>query len=108
MPAYVCLCGAVTPRRMCTRCTHQRQQDKAARRPRSWTERQRRAEAVAQWVAAYGYVCPGWQAPPHPSHDLTADHIDPVARGGDESGDLTVLCRPCNSRKRDQLNATHT
>lgn len=62
-------------------------------------ERQRRAQAVAAWRAEHGDWCPGWGVAAHPSTDLTADHVIPVAAGGGEGGALTVLCRPCNGRK---------
>lgn len=65
---------------------------------RDHAERQRRARAVAAWVAQHGWVCPGWQRPPHPSHDLTAAHSVAVANGGAHSP-LTVLCRRCNSQQ---------
>ena len=67
---------------------------------RDWAERQRRASAVLAWVEVNGWVCPGWGREPHASRDLTADHVTAVARGGG-SGALEVLCRSCNSRKRD-------
>ena len=62
-------------------------------------ERERRAATVAEWRNTYGNWCPGWAVPPHPSTDLTADHITPVDAGGDEAGPLAVLCRGCNGRK---------
>jgi 5-methylcytosine-specific restriction endonuclease McrA len=31
--------------------------------------------------------------------NLTADHIVPIARGGDPLGPLRILCRSCNSRR---------
>jgi len=35
-------------------------------------------------------------------HDLTVDHITPLARGGNHHmSNLQTLCRSCNSRKRD-------
>lgn len=40
-----------------------------------------------EWVQANGWVCPGWQRPAHPSHDLVTDH------------DVGVLCRRCNAVK---------
>lgn len=61
-------------------------------------ERARRREAVRAWVSINGWVCPGYQRDPHPSHDLTAAHVVAVARGGTHSP-LLVLCRPCNSRQ---------
>ena len=65
---------------------------------RSWAERQRRANTVDNWVRLHGYLCPGWGRPAHESHDLTADHVTPVSRGGGD-GPLQVLCRACNSRR---------
>lgn len=88
------------------RCpTHRRHRDNAtlhakrARRPYSRTEQQRRAAAVATHLATRGPWCPGWLVAGHPSTDLTADHVTPVAAGGAEDGNLEVLCRSCNSRK---------
>lgn len=63
------------------------------------SDRDRRATAVAQHRAQHGDWCPGYGRPPHASTDLTADHIEEIALGGDPHGDLQVLCRSCNSRK---------
>lgn len=63
-----------------------------------FAERERMRRAVSDHIAAFGYWCPGWQRPPHPSTDLTADHLLPRAEGGNGT-DLAVLCRPCNSRR---------
>jgi hypothetical protein len=111
MPLRPCLdCG--TPGRG-TRCpTHQaqRQRAKDARRPqrRSHAEQQRRRQAVADHVATYGWVCPGWQGhPPHPSHDLTAHHADAVGAGGSEHGPLVVVCRSLNSSIGSRTDAGH-
>lgn len=49
-------------------------------------------------------VCPGWDRPAHPSDDLTADHVLPRARGGEQGGPLRVLCRPCNSARQATLD----
>ncbi len=68
---------------------------------KSWAEVNRRAQAVADWRAKFGDWCPGWGTEPHAATDLTADHIIPVAAGGPETGELSVLCRICNSRKRN-------
>lgn len=62
-------------------------------------ERLRRAEVVTLHVALNGWTCPGWGVEPHPSRDLTADHVEAVAAGGAEDGPLRVLCRACNARK---------
>lgn len=51
----------------------------------------------------YGDVCPGWQREAHPATDLTVDHVIPKsAGGGDDRANLQVLCRSCNSSKRNR------
>ncbi|RVW03018.1 hypothetical protein EGT50_09930 [Rhodococcus xishaensis] len=70
---------------------------------RDWQERQRRARAVRDHVAQHGNWCPGVGRPPHAAADLTANHVVPIARGGDPRGPLTVVCRPCNSRQADRF-----
>lgn len=65
---------------------------------RNPAERRRRADAVAAHRARYGNVCPGFQRPPHPANDLTAQHADALVLGGSPDQPLTVLCRACNSR----------
>jgi predicted kinase len=67
-------------------------------------ERRRRADTVRVHVEQHGWVCPGWQRAPHAAQDLTADHVQPTARGGAQSGPLRVLCRPCNSARRAELD----
>ncbi|HEU4540323.1 MAG TPA: hypothetical protein VFR23_04275 [Jiangellaceae bacterium] len=105
MPLRPCLeCGALSQGTRCPNHTRSREQPrhqraKRAKRPYTWAEQQRRAQAVRAWIAEYGYVCPGWHTPPHPSMDLTADHIVAFAINHDERGDLGVLCRTCNGRK---------
>lgn len=34
--------------------------------------------------------------------DLTADHVIPLSKGGTNEGPRRVLCRRCNSRRRDR------
>jgi 5-methylcytosine-specific restriction endonuclease McrA len=71
------------------------------RRDATTTERgygaahQRRARAV---IAAHP-----WCEECGSTHDLTADHIIPLARRGNPLGELRVLCRPCNSRRGAEL-----
>jgi 5-methylcytosine-specific restriction protein A len=105
MPIRPCLdCGTLT---QSTRCPpHQRPRDlaalrgKRARRPRATpAEDRRRRDTVDAWRAQHGNWCPGWLIDPHPSDDLTADHIHAVGAGGSEYGELGVLCRSCNARK---------
>lgn len=105
MPLRPCLdCGALSQGSRCQAHTRSRERPhhlraKRAKRPYTYAEQQRRAETVRAWVQAYGYWCPGWHTPPHPSQDLTADHEIAVAVNGDERGELAVLCRSCNGRK---------
>lgn len=118
MPTRPCLGSTLHPQghtlttrkgSRCESCANhveaERTRGKRARRPYTARERTRRAEAVAAHRAEHGDWCPGWQRPPHPSGDLTADHVVPVGAGGAEQGDLTVLCRSCNSRKKDQTHS---
>lgn len=60
--------------------------------------RRRRAAVVAEWRRRHGDWCPGYQVPPHPATDLTAQHGDALVEGGAAGQVLTVLCRACNSR----------
>jgi 5-methylcytosine-specific restriction protein A len=64
-------------------------------------EIRRRRQAVLDHLEAYGAVCPGWRVQMHEVSpaQLTADHIVPIAAGGDPHGPLQILCRSCNSRK---------
>lgn len=106
MPLRPCLdCGALSQGARCPGHTRVKQrgydQAKRAIRPYTSAERKRRAEAVAQHRQQFGDVCPGYMRDPHPSTDLTADHPHAVARGGAEDQPLTVLCRSCNSSKKD-------
>lgn len=65
--------------------------------------------AIDDHVATHGLICPGWGRPPHPvasAADFTADHIVARASGGtDDPSNVAVLCRPCNSAKRDRIAA---
>lgn len=63
------------------------------------TQRQSR-ELRAAWVARHGWTCPGWKRAPHPSRDLTLDHVIPVVEGGQFCGPVRVLCRSCNSARQ--------
>lgn len=90
----------------CGYCQTIWQYAKDQRRPdrRSYAEQQRRRQAVAEWVAVMGYVCPGVKPLGHAPHaadpdrnPLTAEHIDAFALTHNERGPLTVLCRSINS-----------
>ncbi len=113
MPLRICLgwhdetCRERTPNPRCPRhdamrkrASNARHRPHRERRPGyGAAERRRRADAVTQWRDEHGDMCPGYQRPPHPASDLTADHVISVASGGREDGPLVVLCRSCNSRK---------
>ena len=62
-------------------------------------ERDYKARAVAEWVARYGWVCPGYQVAQHESYELSADHLTPLSWGGDPLGPVQILCKSCNSRR---------
>lgn len=65
--------------------------------------RRTRNQMIRDHVATHGWTCPG--APerghlPHPSFDLTADHIISVSEDGtNDRANLRVLCRPENIAK---------
>jgi len=89
-------CGTPTAATRCVACESTYQRKRNARRAHyrgQWTTIARLA--VAAHRAEYGDWCPGWQCPPHPATDLTADHVEPrsLARG------VRVLCRSCNARR---------
>ena len=65
-----------------------------------YAERKRMRETVANHIKRAGYTCPGHRREAHEAYDLTADHVTPASKGG-LGGPLSVLCRSCNSRKRD-------
>jgi hypothetical protein len=54
---------------------------------------------LVAWVAQHGWLCPGWQRPPHPSRDLDVDHVAPRSR----AAGVSVVCRKCNARKRSTM-----
>lgn len=111
MPLRPCLgtpgkrCGKLTPNTRCPECARVHERNRTQRPTnltRDWAERQRRAATVAEHRGRHGEHCPGWRRPPHPvvpPNVLTADHRTAVADGGDPRGELTVLCRVCNSAK---------
>lgn len=72
----------------------------ARRKRQTWAHKSTAKRIVAQHVATYGWVCPGWTHDPHPCTDLTADHIVPLARGGTNNpSNYRVMCRPGNSSR---------
>ena len=99
MPKFFCtVCDVVSDQR---RCPAHRVIRKDTRRKKtvSYAQRMYRKKAVEAYKKIYGNVCQGYRRAPHPSNDLTADHIMPTSRGGDEFGELQIYCRSCNSSK---------
>lgn len=79
-------CGTLTPRTRCPRCEQQRQTQRNRRRTHyhgDWQTQSARARAA--WVAEHGWVCPGFNRPPHPATTLQLDHTTGL-----------VLCHRCN------------
>jgi 5-methylcytosine-specific restriction protein A len=110
MPKRPCLdCGRLTANK--SRCdSHQaayaarQEQLRGSSTARGYTSSWRRtaAQMIARHKALYGDWCPGYLTPGHVSGDLTVDHIVPKKKGGtDSAANLRVLCRSCNSRKKD-------
>jgi 5-methylcytosine-specific restriction enzyme A len=85
-------CGALTRRSRCPTCQARRDAARGTTAQRGYgAAHQRRAHAA---IAAQPW-CSNCGA----TTDLTADHITPLARGGDPLGPIRVLCRRCNSRR---------
>ena len=96
------ICGVMTSRG--PRCVlHPRTSGIGANRAihtsREWTALSKRM--IARHRGQYGDLCPGDGAEhaPHPTMDLTLDHIIPLAEGGAalDPGNTRILCRSANS-----------
>ena len=63
--------------------------------------RRLRKRLIGRHVARYGYLCPGWERPPHLAARLSVDHVVPDALGGEryDADNLQVLCTLCNRVK---------
>ncbi len=92
MPRRCLSCAALCSATRCPVCAAGRKAVRNAHAPAA-------AAIVAAHRAAVGDWCPGYGRPAHQSTDLTAEHSTPISRGGEVDG---VLCRSCNSRKRDR------
>jgi 5-methylcytosine-specific restriction endonuclease McrA len=116
VPTRICLgCGGLTAkpsqRGYCPECQRDYESTRPSREvydsPR-W--RRLAARVLRAWVRANGWWCPGYGREAHASHDLTADHIDPLAAKGNpwDESNIGVLCRGCNGRKAADLPATRS
>jgi 5-methylcytosine-specific restriction protein A len=84
--------------------TRDRKRGSGAQRGYDTAWRKLAASIIAEHRATVGNYCPGYGVASHASDALTVDHIIPKAAGGsDDRANLAVLCRGCNSRKRDRL-----
>ena len=99
-------CGTPTQRTRCPEHTAAHERARPSRRIRGrydarWQRLSKIARARQPW-------CSGYNRPPHASDDLTGDHRDPL--NGETRfvrlEDIDVLCRACNSAKRDRMDST--
>lgn len=103
MAAGLIICGVCRKLRRTSPCDACRR----ARRPdlNDQGERVRRQQAIDAHVQQHGLRCPGWPEGGRKPHlvssrrELSADHEQAVAAGGDPHGKLVVRCIPCNSAK---------
>jgi 5-methylcytosine-specific restriction protein A len=73
----------------CSRCARRRRGTTSQRGYGAAHQRRaRRAIALEPWCSTCGST-----------RDVTADHVIPLAHGGDPLGPLRVLCRSCNSQR---------
>lgn len=95
-------CPTLTTGRRCD--THQLRRDDPATRTRNsrkWKNTSTRI--LKEWRALHGDWCPGdHHHKPHPSLDLTVDHLDELTTTGHDTGRYRVVCRPENSARRDR------
>lgn len=88
--------------RHCPECERQRTRSRDLSHYNDREYREQRAELVRIEPWCHNPKCP-YDDVGSTANPLTADHVIPVAQGG-RAGPLTVLCKRCNSGKRDRTN----
>lgn len=113
MPMTPCLdCGRLhrNPSR-CGRCETLRNVKRGSSTKRGYGSQWKmlREGVLRAYIAMNGLVCPGYERESHEVDEsaLTVDHITPKAYGGtDDISNLQVLCKSCNSSKKDKVKAS--
>lgn len=110
MMAVACLglpgrrCFNVTPTgprcRDCAREWDRERRRSYRQRGYDYAYEQRRRAAITAEPWCHNRACPRADAGT-PANPLSADHVIPVVEGG-QLGPITVLCKRCNSAKRDR------
>ena len=94
------------PRKRCPRCGSRsvcpcRVEIKRRRN----AQRTQHSQILFDHLQTHGPVCPGYRRPEHDVQpdELTVDDIIPIAVGGNDSPEnKQVLCRACNTAKRNR------
>src|SRR5262245_13301575 len=58
---------------------------------------------LQNYIRANGYICQGFERPPHQAAKLEVDHLVPLALGGSDKDGLRVLCPGCNRSRGGRL-----
>lgn len=99
LPRHCLDCGTLTRHgSRCTPCANRHHRHAYGGTWRKTSKTQRRLNPFCQCLGQCGRhagICGS-------IHDLTADHIKPVAHGGTASDGVITMCRSCNSAKRDR------
>lgn len=91
-------CGVLTPRRRCSECQRQYEQQRGPRRIKGAYDAEWR-HLVAQAIREHPW-CQVCKTPGTMDNPLTGDHKIPRRHGGrNVRSNVEVLCRGCNSRK---------
>lgn len=95
-------CGELTPSRRCP--THTREWERRRPSRRVLGRYDTRWQKLREIAIGNQPWCSHCKTPPSPGNPLTGDHIVPLSRGGrNVLSNVAVLCRRCNSAKRDRL-----